>query len=99
MFDHDEQIFLGNIQHGKIFVLDNGIGDHIIFSQLLPYIRAKYPKYTLAVCYPDLFKNENTISIQEARYLLGDISEHNIYKWCIDNDWTDSLLSAYKKKL
>lgn len=96
MFDHDEQIFLGIRKYGKIFVLNNGIGDHIIFRSLLPKIKAKYPKYTLAVCHPQVFDGENIISIAEAESLLGNLDNFNIYKWCIDNNHKVELIEAYK---
>lgn len=95
--ERDEQVFLGNLEYGKIFVLNSGIGDHIVFKKLLPELKKKYKKYAIACCYPKLFEWETVISIHEAETLLGSLEDFDIYKFCIDNNWKDEMLLAYKK--
>jgi len=99
MFDRDEQIFLGNRKYGKIIVLNNWLGDHCMFRNLLDEVRKKYSHYTLACAYPEVFEGESIISIAEAQYLLGDIERFNVYRWCAENNWKDHILLAYRKML
>jgi hypothetical protein len=73
-----------------VVVLDNGMGDHIVFKRLLPLI--KNPK--VYSCYPDIIPGD---SIQSARNMFGDLDEWNIYKKMHEWQWDQSLESAYKK--
>jgi len=92
MFDHDEYIFRNHVQlkDQTIVVLDNGMGDHIVFKHVLPYI--KNP--VVFSCYPEIVPGR---SIQEAKDLFGDIDNYNIYKKMTDWNWTDSLENAFRK--
>jgi predicted O-methyltransferase YrrM len=58
LFDHDEKIFLKYLESWgyKLCVLDNGIGDHIVFrTEILPELQKRYPHIILSVCYEDVF--------------------------------------------
>ena len=81
----------------KYVVLDAGRGDHVVVKSLLPRLKEKYkPSLTLATCYPDIFDGEvPQISIAEAQQRLGNLDRYNIYKFCIDRNWTGSLADAY----
>jgi len=99
---HDEAIFnnwlkfIGSEQ--KLIILNNGLGDHYVFKKILPEIKLKYPKLTLAVCYPDVFADENInlISIADGQKLENEY-KHSVYNWMEDNDWKDSLENAFRK--
>lgn len=92
MFDHDEQIFRNHVglKEHTIVVLDSGMGDHIVFKHVLPYI--KNP--VVFSCYPDIVPGR---SIQEAIDLLGDIGHYNIYRKMDEWKWTESLEKAFRK--
>lgn len=92
MFWHDEQIFRNtlNLSDRTIVVLNSGLGDHIVFSKILPEI--KNPE--LFTCYPEVVPGR---SIAEAQRLFGDIEPWNIYKKMDSWKWKDSLESAYRK--
>ena len=84
----------------KIIVLDNGIGDHLTFLSIFPQIKEKYKdhKIILAVCYPEVFKDETDIklvSIGEIKdYLIHrgvNIDKYNIYKLGMDLNWKRPL--------
>lgn len=85
----------------KFAVLENGAGDHIAFKFILPEFREKYKdhKIILATCYPDIFADEDVtqISIAEAHEIFQDLSQFNIYKFMIDNNWKQSVSDAYRK--
>jgi hypothetical protein len=92
LYDHDNQIFQNFLRYRDhtIVVLDNGMGDHIVFRRLLPLIRNP----VVFSCYPDIVPGH---SIAEARHLFGDIDAWNIYKKMHEWNWNQSLESAYRK--
>jgi len=92
MYAHDEYIYRNFLARaGKtIVVLDSGMGDHIVFSHVLPDV--KNPEvYT---CYPDIVPGR---SIAEAYNLFGSIDQFNIYRKMAEWRWSDSLENAYRK--
>jgi len=107
-WEKDEHVFSKFLaKHGihprqtKWIVLDNGLGDHLMFKQILPEIKKKYAndRLVFAVCYPEVFENEGVdlISIGEAMATLGtNLDQYNIYKWCIDHQWKTSMVDAFR---
>lgn len=96
MYYHDEQIFrqwLAFKKEGKkIYVLNNGLGDHYMFRQVITPSKDD----VLAVCYPDAFSEYKCISIQEASMYV-DIKDYDIYAWCAKNNWKGHLKDAFIK--
>ena len=92
MYEHDEQIFKNFIMYKDytIVVLNSGMGDHIVFSTILPKIKNPWV-YT---CYPEIVQGH---SIAEAQHLFGNIDQWNIYKKMDQWNWKGSLEDAYKK--
>ena len=92
MFEHDERIFqnIMNFKDQTIVILDCGMGDHIVFKKVLPYI--KNP--VIFSCYPEIIPGR---SIAEAQALFGEINEYNVYAHMDRWDWKGSLEDAYKK--
>ena len=105
-FDHDAQIFLDKLKEWgvvlkskKLIVLDNGLGDHLVFKKILPDMLAKYKDLVIANCYNNVFEGDKVelISIHEAK-LIGNIEQYNIYKFLWDNtDKHWSLEEAYRE--
>ena len=92
LYNHDEYLFrnLLNSQDNTIVVLDCGMGDHIVFKHVLPYIKNPI----VYSCYPEIISGK---SIQEARNMFGDIDGYNIYKKMDEWKWNQSLEKAYRK--
>lgn len=92
MFAHDDEIFRNYVEHldQTIVVLDNGMGDHLVFRKILPEI--KNP--VIFSCYPSLVPGR---SIAEANRLFGSIDQWNIYAKMDSWNWTDSLENAFRK--
>ena len=92
LFEYDEKIFRNTIgfKDQTVVVLDNGIGDHIVFKHVLPLL--KNP--VVFSCYPEVIPGR---SIQEARDMFGSLDQWNIYKKMDEWHWTDSLESAFRK--
>lgn len=108
MFEHDELIFrktlnLWKLQYERkevIIPLDNGVGDHFAFKTILPELRKKYNKITLAVCFPAIFEDEkdvNLISIAEAKNILPNFDGLNIYQWMGERNWQGHIIEAFKE--
>ena len=92
MFDNDDKIFRNFLKYKNqtIVVLDCGMGDHIVFTHVLPYI--KRPE--VFSCYPDIIPGR---SIGEAIELFGDLDQFNIYKKMDQWNWKESLEKAFRK--
>jgi len=92
LFEHDEKIFQNtvNLKDRTIVVLNNGMGDHVVFKHVLPDLKNPL----VFSCYPDILPGR---SIHEAKELFGDIEQYNIYRKMDEWQWTDSLENAYRK--
>jgi hypothetical protein len=92
LYGHDEQIFRNVLQHRDktIVVLNCGLGDHIVFSHVLPSI----PNAEVFTCYPEIVQGQ---SIAQAQHLFGDIDHWNVYKKMDQWKWKDSLENAFRK--
>lgn len=92
LFIHDEKIFRNiiGLADKKIVVLDNGLGDHIVFRKILPELKDPI----LFTCYPEIVPGR---SIQEAKELFGSIDQYNIYIKMEQWNWKDSLENAFRK--
>jgi len=91
-YAHDEHIFQNFLAYKDktIVVLNCGLGDHIVFNQVLPLI--KNPE--IFTCYPDVVPGR---SIAEAQQLFGNLDQWNIYKKMDQWDWESSLELAFKE--
>ena len=92
LYFHDERIFKNHLAmaNGKIVVLNCGLGDHIVFSKVLPKIK----NARVFTCYPDVIQGE---SIATAMSLYGDIEQWNIYKKMDQWKWKGSLQEAFER--
>jgi GT2 family glycosyltransferase len=107
-FEADDKIFQNKLKEWglsdavtKLICLDAGLGDHWCFKSIFSEIREKYKnkKIVLAVCYPFVFADEpniKIISIDEAKQMVGDIDQYNIYKWMWNKDWKGQLADAFR---
>jgi glycosyltransferase involved in cell wall biosynthesis len=103
-WEADERIFQSqlaewgiNSEPVKPVVLDCGRGDHVIVKSLLPRLKEKYGKLVLATSFRDIFEGEEQISIAEAYQRFGPLDRFSIYRWCIDHNWTENLVTAFEK--
>ena len=92
MFYHDEQIFKNTLAYRDktVVVLNCGMGDHIVFSHILPEI--KNP--VVFSCYPEIVPGG---PIAEAQALFGNLDQYNVYGKMDQWKWKDSLENAYRK--
>ena len=92
LYEQDELIFRNtlNYKNKKIVVLNCGMGDHIVFSHVMPDIT----NAEVFTCYPDIVPGR---SIAEAKALFGDIDQWSIYRKMAQWKWKGSLEDAYRK--
>ncbi len=92
LYEQDEQIFRNFLHYrdSTIVVLNCGMGDHVVFSHVLPEI--KNP--VVFTCYPEIVPGR---SIAEAQALFGSIDQWNIYGKMDAWKWQGSLESAFRK--
>jgi hypothetical protein len=92
MYEHDEQIFRNVLQYRDktIVVLNCGLGDHIVFSHVLPAIRNP----EVFTCYPEVVPGR---PIAEAHSLFGGIESYNIYASMDKWKWKGNLEDAFRK--
>jgi len=92
LFNHDEAIFRNFLRYrgNNIVVLNSGLGDHIVFSRVLPNIASPL----VFTCYPEVVPGK---SIAEAQALFGNLDQWNIYKKMDQWKWKDSLENAFRK--
>jgi glycosyltransferase involved in cell wall biosynthesis len=106
-YEHDEKIFQSylklwgvNNNGNAIFIINNGIGDHYCFKNIIPKLKEKHNNITIACCYPEIFFDEENlklISIAEAKLLCGDIEAFSIYIWMEQNNWKGTLSKAFER--
>lgn len=92
MFDNDDRIFRNHLgfKDRTIVVLDCGMGDHIVFKKILDEVKDP----VIFSCYPEIVPGR---SIAEAKSLLGNIDEYNIYRKMDQWGWRGSLENAFRK--
>lgn len=105
----DEEIFKAKLaQWGvqpreyKVVVLNNGLGDHFMFKQILPELIAKNlgRRIIIANCYPEVFKDVDGVtmaSIGDAQAAFGNLDSWDIYRFCEAHDWKRPLADAYRE--
>ena len=107
-YDNDEKIFNGYLsrwdegknQDSKMVVLDNGIGDHYAFKNLIPEFLSRYKEVIIGTTYPEVFYDEpgvRLISIAEAKEMYHNLDGFSVYKFMDANNWDKSLGEAYKE--
>jgi hypothetical protein len=92
MYKHDEQVFRNFMTYKDhtIVILNCGMGDHIVFSHVLPFIKNPI----IFSCYPEIVPG---LSIQDAYFTFRDLDHWNIYKKMDQWQWQDSLENAFRK--
>ena len=92
LYAHDENIFRNTMsfKDHTVVVLNNGMGDHLVFTHVLPEI--KNP--VIFGCYPEIVPCR---SIAEAQTLFGDIEMFNIYAKMDRWKWQSSLEDAFRR--
>lgn len=92
LYARDEQIFRNILAYRDktIVVLNCGMGDHIVFSHVLPDVK----NAEVFSCYPEIVPGK---SIAEAQYLFGGIDKYNVYGKMDQWKWNGSLEDAFRK--
>lgn len=108
---HDEDIFRKwlRVEHSeeaipeyKVFVLNEGIGDHYAFKQVWQDLKAKHrdKELWLALTFPAVFADEkdaHIISIAEAEQRFGNKERFSVYAWADENNFKGHITEAYRR--
>ena len=92
MYEHDEYIFRTHLKYKDytVVILNCGLGDHIVFSKVLPKIK----KPLVFSCYPEVVDGK---SIAEAHSIFGNLDQWNIYGQMDKWKWSQSLEKAFER--
>lgn len=108
-WEHDEALFHKllvewNVQANQEewIVLDNGLGDHLMFLQFLPRILKRHEgkQVVIACCYPEVFEGQpvRIASIAQAIERFGNnLDAFNAYKWAWDHNWKDHFSGVFER--
>ena len=99
-YEHDERIFKKKMEEFgyKLININNGIGDHYAFLNIVPKLQEKYGHLILGCVYPEVFKDLKNVTLIPIS-ASEKYSDDNIYKFMIDNNWKESIVKAYAKML
>lgn len=109
LWNADEKIFQRKMSEWNVssrkrrwINLDCGLGDHWVFKMILDDLKAKYTddKLTIAACFNNVFEGDadiDIVSISDAKMQLGEeqFDRMNVYRFCVENNWTGSLKEAF----
>jgi hypothetical protein len=92
LYGQDETVFnnLINYSDKTIVILLGGMGDHIVFTHVMPDITNP----EIFTCFPDIVPGR---SIAEAHSLFGNLDTWNVYIKMHQWKWKGSLEDAYRK--
>lgn len=109
--NRDYTEWLNSIEPAKIpfYYLNNGIGDHFAFKQLLPELFLESDKLKIACVYPDVFWDVESIeitSLEEGKKIIKELDktekDYSIYEIMQENQKEfegkgNNILQAYRK--
>lgn len=95
-YKHDEGIFTKKMEEWgyKLINLNNGIGDHYAFLNILPELKKKWKHLIIGACYPEVFKDHPDVTLID----IADserVNNENIYQWMSENKWNKSIVDAF----
>jgi hypothetical protein len=92
LYDRDELIFRNIVAYKdkKVIVLNCGMGDHIVFKNVMPSIT----NAEIFTCFPEIIPGR---SISEAMALFGSLDQWSVYRKMAQWNWKDSLEAAFRK--
>lgn len=108
LWARDEEVFKRKLaewgvkpKEYKFVVLNNGLGDHLMFKSILSELIEKNQgkRIVIANCYPEVFKDILGIemaSIGDALAAFGNLDQWDAYRWCEERHWNKPFPDAYR---
>jgi hypothetical protein len=92
LYDRDELIFRNTVAYKdkKVIVLNCGMGDHIVFKNVMQNIT----NAEIFTCFPEIIPGR---PISEAMALFGSLDQWSVYRKMAQWQWKDSLELAFRK--
>ncbi len=94
--DHKEFMEIMEKEWGiKLIHLGVGLGDNLVFLNILPELKKKYKMVILGSCYPEVFEGQGVKIIPYDAAKAS--SDENIYNWMAERNWQGHILDAYRR--
>jgi len=100
LWEHDEQIFRNEMTRWgyKMIALSHGLGDHLMFVNLIPELLKRCKTLVLFCVYGEVFMglpNVVCLPLQDAASF--GVKETGVYEWMTKYHWKRSMLKAYEE--
>jgi len=100
LWEGDEEIFRAELKKWgyKFIALSHGLGDHLMFVNLLPELLKRCQTLVLFCVYGEVFQGlPNIICKPLGEAAAWGCKETGIYEWMVKYNWKRSMLEAYEK--
>ena len=100
LWEHDELLFRKELEKWgyKMIALSHGLGDHLMFVNILPELLKKCEKLVLFCVWGEAFEDFPNVIVRP----LGEaasfgVKETGVYEWMTKYNWRRSMLKAYEE--
>jgi len=100
LWEHDEQLFRKELEKWgyKMIALSHGLGDHLMFANIVPELLKRCEKLVLFCVWGEAFEDFPNVIIRP----LGEaasfgVKETGVYEWMTKYNWRRSMLKAYEE--
>ena len=100
LWEHDEELFRKELTKWgyKFIALSHGLGDHLMFVNIIPELLKRCEKLVLFCVYGEAFQGIDNVIVrpmQEAGSF--GVKETGVYEWMTKYNWKRSMLKAYEE--
>jgi hypothetical protein len=79
----------------KFIHLEGGIGDCLMFRNIIPELLEKYKNVVIGSHYNQIFVGMGVDLVLYEQ--IKEVANENVYNWCIEHKWTGHLIDAFRK--
>jgi GT2 family glycosyltransferase len=100
LWAHDEGIFRNEMTKWgyKMIALSHGLGDHLMFVNIIPELLKRCQTLVLFCVYGEVFMGlPNVVCLPLGAASGFGIAETGIYEWMVKYNWKRSMLKAYEQ--
>ena len=101
LWEHDELLFRKEMQEKwgyKMIALSHGLGDHLMFVNIIPELLKRCEKLVLFCVWGEVFEGiDNVVTRPLGEAASFGIKETGVYEWMTKYNWKKSMLKAYEQ--
>jgi len=100
LWEQDEEIFRTELRKWgyKFIALSHGLGDHLMFVNIVPELLKRCKTLVMFCVYGDVFMGlPNVICLPLGDAAAFGCKETSVYEWMVKYNWKRSMLEAYEK--